>query len=242
MKILLILAMLVAPAAHAAYKCKDERGITHIGDTPPAGCAKVVMYEITRSGTILRKIDPTPTGEEIQARMEEAARQKEAAKLAAEQRRKDIALLATYTSEKDIDTSRDLNLQPIDARILSAKERSAAVEERQKELDAELEFYKAGKSKSASKVRDIPPQLKADLERTAKEKASLAAAVASYQRELLDVRDRYDADKKRWVELKQMHREGRLDLRDPREVEASRKGEPTKTGVKKYNLYLVPAN
>jgi len=75
MKILLILALLLAPAANAAYKCKDEKGVTHIGDTPPAGCANVVMYEVSRSGTILRKIDPTPTGEQLRAKVEEEARQ-----------------------------------------------------------------------------------------------------------------------------------------------------------------------
>ncbi len=62
MKILLILAMLAAPAAHAAYKCKDERGITHIGDTPPAACANVVMYEITRSGTVSSRSRGLPLG------------------------------------------------------------------------------------------------------------------------------------------------------------------------------------
>jgi hypothetical protein len=39
-----------------------------------------------------------------------------------------------------------------------------------------------------------------------------------------EVRERYDTDKKRWLELKQMHREGKLDLRDSREIEAARKG------------------
>lgn len=244
MKILLILAMLVAPAAHAAYKCKDERGITHIGDTPPAACANVVMYEITRSGTVLRSIDPTPTGAEIQARREEAERKKEEAKAAAEQRRKDIALLATYTSEKDIDTSRDLNLEPIRARIRSAQERTAAVEERQKALDAELEFYKAGKSKSSSKVRDVPAQLKADVERAFNERLSLAKAISGYEKEMQEVTERFEADKKRWVELKRLHREGKLDLRDPREIEAAAKGVETQKqpGARKYRLYLVPSN
>ena len=78
MKRLLILAMLVAPQAHALYKCKDERGVTHIGDTPPAACASVVMYEVTRSGTILRKIDPTPTEDQIKARQAEAERERRA--------------------------------------------------------------------------------------------------------------------------------------------------------------------
>jgi chromosome segregation ATPase len=243
MKILLILALLVAPAAHAAFRCKDEKGITHIGDTPPAGCANVVMYEVSRSGTVLRKIDPTPTGDQLKAKIEEEERQKEAAKAAAEQRRKDLALLSTYSTEKDIDTSRDLNLKPIEGRIKSAKDRSVAVDKREQELEAEMEFYKAGKSsKGSGKTREPPAQLKADLEHIKAEKASLAKSIVDYEKEMIEVRTRYDADKKRWVELKQMHREGRLDLRDPKELEAAKKGDLNKPGVKKYNLYLVPAN
>lgn len=243
MKILLILALLVAPAANAAYKCKDEKGITHIGDTPPAACANVVMYEVSRSGTVLRKIDPTPTGDQLKAKIEEEARQKEAAKAAAEQRRKDLALLSTYSTEKDIDTSRDLNLKPIEGRIKSAKDRSVAVDKREKELEAEMEFYKAGKStKGGGKSREAPAQLKADLEHIKAEKITLAKSVSEYEKEMAEVRERYEADKKRWVELKQMHREGKLDLRDPKEIEAAKKPDPSKQAVKKYNLYLVPAN
>jgi len=243
MKILLILALLAAPAANAAYKCKDEKGITHIGDTPPAGCANVVMYEVSRSGTILRKIDPTPTGEQLKAKIEEEERRKEAAKAAAEQRRKDLALLSTYSTEKDIDTSRDLNLKPIEGRIKSAKDRTAAVDKREKELEAEMEFYKAGKStKGSGKSREAPAQLKSDLEHIKAEKVTLARSIAEYEKEMVEVRNRYEADKKRWVELKQMHREGKLDLRDPREIEAAKKPDASKPGVKKYNLYLVPAN
>lgn len=243
-KILLILALALAaaPAAHAAYRCKDEKGLTHIGDTPPAACANVPLYETTRSGTVIRRIDPTPTGDQLKAKQEEEARAKEAAKAAAEQRRKDLALLATYATEKDIDTSRDLNLKPIEGRIKSAAERTAAVEKREKELEAEMEFYQAGKSSKSGKVREAPPQLKADLARTKQEKATLAKSIASYEKEMQEVRERYDADKKRWNELKQLHREGKLDLRDPKELEAAKKGVPNKPGTKKYNLYLVPAN
>jgi chromosome segregation ATPase len=241
-RFLLILALAAVPAAQAAYKCKDEKGLTHIGDTPPAGCANVPMYEITRSGTVIRKIDPTPTGDQLKAKQEEEARAKEAAKAAAEQRRKDVALLATYSTEKDIDTSRDLNLKPIEGRIASAKERTAAVEKREKELEGEMEFYKAGKSGKSSKVREAPAQLKADLERTRQEKVTLAKSIAEYEKEMQEVRERYDADKKRWVELKQMHREGKLDLRDPKELEQSKKGLASKPGVKKYELYIIPAN
>ncbi|MBL0142317.1 MAG: DUF4124 domain-containing protein [Betaproteobacteria bacterium] len=244
MRILLILAIFAAGAAQAAYKCKDEKGITHIGDTPPAGCANVVMYEMSRSGMVLRKIEPSLTPEQIKARDDEAARLKEAEKAAAEQRRKDLALIATYSSEKDIDTSRDLNLKPIELRMKSAQDRTVEVDKRLAELEAEMEFYKAGKSsKATGKTREAPAQLKSDLERTKNEKVVLAKAIVEYEKEMQEVRSRYETDKKRWVALKQLKREGKLDLRDQKEIEAARKGDPSKQqGVKKYNLYLVPAN
>lgn len=243
-KILLILAMLAAPAAHAAFKCKDEKGVTHVGDTPPAACANVVMYEVSRSGTVLRKIDPTPTGDEIKARMEEKARAEEAAKAAAEQRRKDRALLATYSSEKDIDTSRDINLKPIEGRLKSAKDRIVVVDKRIKELETELEFYQAGKSGKSGKVSKPPPQLQADYDRAKAERVSLDKSLVDYEKEMQEVRTRYETDKVRWAELKQMHREGKLDLRDPKEIEAAKKSADQKagtTGNKKYNIYIVPA-
>jgi hypothetical protein len=226
MKKLLILAILFAPAAQAAFKCTDEKGRTHIGDTPPPACSSVVMYEVSSSGVVLRKFDPTLTGEQAKAKQDEIARRKEQDKLDAEQRRKDIALMATYGSEKDIDTSRELNLKPIDARIKSAQDRVKAVEKRQKELDEEMEFYKAGSSKApGGKSKGPPAQLVQDVERTKAEKAALEKSIVDYQKEMVDVKERYDNDKKRWVKLKEMQREGKLDLRSPQEIEAAKKVE-----------------
>jgi chromosome segregation ATPase len=243
-RLILLAALAALPAAEAAYKCTDEKGRTHIGDTPPPGCERVIMYEVTRSGTVIRKIDPTPTEQEKQARIDEEARKKEAARAADEQRRKDLALLATYSNEKDFDVSRDRNVDPVQNRIKGAKERSEAVDKRIKELEEEMEFYKAGKSKAAAgKTREAPAQLTADLDRAKKEKAQLATNLASYDKEIEQIRARFDADKKRWTELKQMHREGKLDLRDPREIEAAaKKQQQPAAQTRRYNIYLVPAN
>jgi hypothetical protein len=243
LKRLLFVAALAAPLAQAAYKCTDERGKTHFGDTPPAACATVVMYEISPAGTVLRRIEPTPTAEQVKAREEEEVRRKEAARAADDQRRKDLALLATYTSEKDIDISRDRNLEPINGRMRISQERLKSVEKRIQELEDELEFYKAGKSKTkGGKDREAPPQLVADYERSKAEKGHLVASMAGYEKEIEQVRGRYDADKVRYRELKKIQSEGKLDLRDPRAIEAEKKGDQPKQAVKRYNLYLVPAN
>src|SRR3954452_23356060 len=109
----LLLLAAWAPAAMATYKCVDEKGVTRIGETPPDECANVVMYEMGRSGQVIKTIDPTPTGEQLKAREEAAARRKEADKVAAEQNRKDQALLNTYSSEREFDMARDRNIDPI---------------------------------------------------------------------------------------------------------------------------------
>ena len=72
----------------------------------------------------------------------------------------------------------------------------------------------AGKAtKGAGKSRELPPQLKSDFERTQQELAALGKSVANYEKEMQEVRERYDADKVRWVELKQLQRQGKLDMR-----------------------------
>ncbi|QJR16834.1 DUF4124 domain-containing protein [Usitatibacter palustris] len=206
--LIVLLAAFAASTAGAAYRCVDEKGVTHIGDTPPAACAKVPMFEVSRSGTVLRKIDPTPTAEEAKSREEAAAKAKEEAKHAFEQRRKDIALLATYSAEKDFDIATERNTEPIQGRIAMVQERQKAVDKRLKEIEEEMEFYKAGKSKASSnskvpaKTREIPIQLQTDHERTLGEQAHLKKNLAEYEKELADVKAKYDADRKRWKELK----------------------------------------
>jgi hypothetical protein len=199
-KLCLIVAILFAPYAGAAFKCVDEKGLTHIGDTPPAGCANVVMFEISPSGMTLRKIDPTPTPEQVKAKQDEYERLQNSLKSQGEQKRKDTALLNTFSGEREFDVVRDRNIEPITGRIRSAQERIKAVEKRQKELAEELEFYRAGKSKTRTLAP--PAQLTADMARVDGEHATLKANIVKYEAEIEQLRAKFDTDKKRWLELK----------------------------------------
>ena len=196
-----LLALAFAAPAFAAYKCVDEKGVTRIGETPPEECANVVMYEITKGGQVLRKIDPSLTEAQVKAKKDEEERKLQADRQAAEQRRKDEALLNTYASEREIDMTRDRNLEPINGRIKVARERIAAVDKRVLEIEEEMEFYKAGKSKAA-KGRETPQNLVHDLERVKKEKVQLEKSIASSEKEIENLRAKYDTDKKRWLALK----------------------------------------
>ena len=68
--------------AMAVFRCVDDKGVTRIGDTPPEQCYNVVMFEVSTSGTILRRIDPSLTPEQVKAKADDAERRKEADKVA----------------------------------------------------------------------------------------------------------------------------------------------------------------
>jgi hypothetical protein len=203
MKKLLILAVMAfVPAAMASYKCVDEKGVTRIGDTPPPECDHVPMYEMSSSGSVLKRIDPTPSPDQLKNRQEEIEKAKEAEKAAADQKRKDEALLASYSEEKEFDVARDRNVEPLTSRIKNAQDRQQEVDKRIKELEDEMEFYKAGKSSKSGKTVETPPVLVANLDRVRAEKVSLEKSVDSYQQQIEAMKAKFNADKKRWVALK----------------------------------------
>ncbi len=200
-KFLLLVAALYVPAAGAAYKCVDEKGVTHIGDTPPAACANVMLYEVSRSGAVVNKIEPTPTPEQLKAKLEEEARRKEAEKAFAEQKRKDLALLSSYSNEKEFDVARDRNIEPLNGRIYNSRDRLKVLDKRLKEIDDEMEFYKAGKSKAA-KAREAPVPLVHEQQRVKTEKEALEKSIVANEKEIESLKVKFDTDKKRWMDLK----------------------------------------
>jgi chromosome segregation ATPase len=200
-KLALLVALALSTSATAAFRCVDEKGRTHIGDTPPAGCANVVMQEVTRGGTVIRTIQPSMTEEQWKAKQEAEEKARIAEKAAAEQKRKDMALLATYANEKEFDTSRDRNIDPIKARIAQSNERVKEIDKRVKVVKEEMEFYDAGKKKS-SKKDEMPSGLQMELERLADEKKTIQKTVATSEKEIAELRAKYEVDKKRWIALK----------------------------------------
>jgi hypothetical protein len=165
------------------------------------------MQEIRSTGQVIRTIPPSLTPEQVKAQAEAAEKNRQAQKEAAEQQRKDLALLNTYASEKEIDMTRDRNIEPINGRIKIARERIEAVDKRMKEIEEEMEFYKAGKSDKGKGgkgggAKETPEQLKADLDRAKKEKVTHEKSIVGSEKEIEQLKAKYEVDKKRWLALK----------------------------------------
>jgi hypothetical protein len=196
-----ILAVLLAPSAHAVFKCVDEQGRTYIGETPPAACDHVPMFEMSPSGTVLRRIEPTPTPDQLKVRQEEAHKKQEAQKAALEQQRHDTALLNSFSSEKEFDYARDRNIEPLTGRIHSAQDRIKDIDARLAVVQKNIETWRAAKGPKGD-AAELPATFAEEQQRLGQERQSLLRNIAANEKEIQEQRERFARDKKRWVELK----------------------------------------
>ncbi|HET7731961.1 MAG TPA: DUF4124 domain-containing protein [Usitatibacter sp.] len=167
-------AATMAGHAWSAYKCVDERGKSHYQDTPPAECANVVTYEVSPSGKVLRRIEPTS------AAAPPPATSKEADRASLDRARRDRTLLDSFSNEKEIDAARDRSLQLLTARVTDAESR--------------LEHARARRKQAVA--------AKADSEKLRNDEAAAEKTLAGYRAERQRVVDDFERDKQRWRELK----------------------------------------
>ena len=195
------LLLIAASSAHAVYKCTDEKGITHYGDTMPPQCAKKPVVEMSPQGSVLRKFDAPLTPEQLKAIEDDRIRNKEKTARMAAQKLRDNALISTYGAEREFDMARDKEIANLESRrkILSA--RTGDVDKNLTKLNNDMEFYQAGKSKTA-KAREAPPQLVQDHRRAANEAAGIRAEIEKIDTGKEEFRVRYETEKTRWKQLK----------------------------------------
>lgn len=187
-------ATLLALAGHARaalYKWVDEHGEVHYSDKVPPEAVNKGNVELNKQAVPIKKTDPALTPEQLKAKAAEDERQRVLAKQQEEVARRDRALLASYTSENEIDLARTRALQTIDNVMQSAQAYSAQLAKRKEALVAKKAA--AGDKASANLDHELE-MLNGEIERQ-------ADLVAQKKREAATVTAKYDADKARWREL-----------------------------------------
>lgn len=181
------------PVSAKMYKWVDDKGTTHYGETIPPEYANKDRTELNKSGRVIQKKEVL-TSEERRANEEAEAKKRAGEEAALEAKRRDKALVNTYSNEKEIDLARSRNLQQIDARISSissqAKTANGNLLNFQKEADT---LTKAGKP--------IPQTLKDDLRESQARLDKLNRDLEKATAEKSVIEARYDADKVRYKEL-----------------------------------------
>lgn len=190
----LALATSGASAAAKLYKWVDEKGQVHYTQNMPPEYKDKSSTELDKSGRVLKKNDAAPPPEMARLDEDGIARRRLEEKRLYEQRRRDSALINTYTTEAEIDVARDRNLMLPTQAIKGIEPRLKAAWARLEALKKQTEPYdKAGKP--------VPEALKEDIAMQEKEVAQFEAELRAKQTEATHIREKYEADKMRFREL-----------------------------------------
>jgi uncharacterized coiled-coil protein SlyX len=171
--------------------------VTHYGQAIPMEYRDQGGAEMNKRGLTVRHIDPVATPEQRQAAEDKARRDKEEQKRMFEQRRRDTALLNTYTSSREIDDARERNLAlPVQA-IRGLEPRMKKSEERLAELESRAaNLEKAGKA--------VPEHLNEEIADQKLELDGMRADIGRHQSQIEAIRARFENDKQRYIELTQL--------------------------------------
>jgi hypothetical protein len=191
---LTLLAVAPAAAQQRMYKCVDAKGKTYYTQVPPPECLGRDTQELNKSGTLIQKNpgQSTLSPEQQQAREAERKKKLEEEEKSKEERRKNMALLNTYSSEKDIDDARARALEEAKTAIEDTERRIAGAQKRHAELDAEKEFYVK---------KPVPFKLKTDIANNDVEIKNQTELLDVKKKEISTINSKYDEDKRRYLEL-----------------------------------------
>lgn len=201
---IVLFGLCLAGAAHAqkagstggtkqTYKWVDEKGVTHYGDSVPAEYSQREQHILS------------PEGLEVQKRQAEMSPQ-EAAAYAAKQREEalrkqhDMFLISTYPSVKEIESVRDVRLDQINGQISAAQAYISSLTTRVDGLKQRSLIYAPYNTKPGA--RRMPDDLAEEMVRALSELRTQNSALAQRRKELQSVVDSFDADIRRFKELR----------------------------------------
>ncbi len=176
----------VGVVSAAMYKWTDENGTVYYSDKMPMEAQKSEKTVLDRQGRTVKHIE---SEKQYLRRLEEENKKKEdGEEKPTVYENRDRALTLSYLTENDIDLARDRAVHVLDGQIESAAAVIEQLEARQEKL---LQRQEAGQTIPEGELK----KLHADME-------SRRNTMTRYYGERQKVIEKYEADKKRWRELK----------------------------------------
>jgi hypothetical protein len=186
-------AALPLPADAQSYRCTGKDGKKYYGQSLPPQCIGQPAELLNPQGMVVRRLDPQASAAERAAKEAEAEERKKREAATKEEGRRNRALLATYTSEKDIEDARVRALKDNEAAVKDIERRIGLMKKSQQDTSKELEFY-TGKNKPPATLEQKIKNLEFDIQ-------TQEGLLQAKKKEVSAINARYDDDKKRYVEL-----------------------------------------
>src|SRR5688572_25335210 len=202
--LMVLAALALAPLAAGAqdmstFRCQGKDGKKYYGNTIPPQCYGRLVEQLNKHGMVVKRIDPDEKAlseKEMEAREKAKAEKEKIAAASREAQRRDRALLATYTSEKDIEEQRTRALADNQKAVREAEGRVNELKKKRATFNKELEFYndKSGKSK-------VPPKLAEEIRQADFDIQVQEQTLEKWRKEVSNINAKYDDDKKRYLAL-----------------------------------------
>jgi len=176
-----------------SFRCVGTDGKKYYGSTVPPQCLGQPVEQLNAQGMVIKRIDAQASAAEREKKAAEDEERKKRESVSKEEGRRNRALLATYTSEKDIDAARVRALKDNEGAVKDIEKRIAGLKTRLAELKKELTFYE-GKNKPPAKLAEDMRSAEFDIQ-------TQEHLMATKQKEVDQINARYDDDKRRYAEL-----------------------------------------
>nr|WP_315494293.1 DUF4124 domain-containing protein [uncultured Rhodoferax sp.] len=141
------------PLAGGVYTCIDAKGRKLTADRPIVECIDREQKVLNPSGTVRAKVGPSLTAQEKLELEQKEKREAEERGRAAEEKRRDRALLTRYPNKGVHDQERAEALAQIEAVAKAATTRLTELTRQRVAIDEEMEFYKKDPTKAPAYVR-----------------------------------------------------------------------------------------
>jgi Domain of unknown function (DUF4124) len=177
--------------AQTLYRYTDERGRIVYSDKPLTHLAGRPYDEINRNGATVKRAAVAPTNEELTAKATEQRRRMEIDKAQEAENRRNAALLVAYSNEREIDEAHQFALREPVSILRQTEAKLAAAEKRSAGLRAQVESLG---------VKPVPTEQREALVSAELEVKSLSQIRETKRRDVQAVNERYEEDKRRFVE------------------------------------------
>ena len=195
LRTILVFAIAALPLAAEAqsYRCVGKDGKKYYGQSVPPACLGMPVEQLNAQGMVVKRYDAAASAAEREKKQAEEAERKKREAITKEEGRKSRALLATYTSEHDIENARGRALKENQVAVADIESKIAGIKKRQATLGKELDFYQ-GKNKP-------PVKLEQDIKNAQFDLTTQEGLLATKKKEVESINAKYDDDKRRYLEL-----------------------------------------
>ena len=189
---MLAAAPLLAQAqASLTYRCAGPDGKKYYGSAMPMQCAGRLVEVLNDRGMVVKRIDPEAEERARAAKLEQA-KNPEVSVAARDEERRNRALLATYTSVKDIEDARGRALRDNSTQAGRYEQRIKELQQRRARYEKELETYKKDGKGSSQTINDNIKNVELEI-------AAQDELLNSKRSEVTAINAKYDEDKKRYT-------------------------------------------